>query len=415
MDLRKRLAQFDRLTQQRQERRNNAGANNSVQFQEDEACRRLGLQRHRTAHGSVWLRETVTKTPAAPRSPVPDFTAIFTRSGPQAIGSSDILFLDTETTGLVGGTGSLAFMIGLGWWSEGRFHVRQYFLPGPGQEISILHDCMALAKRFRVVVTFNGNGFDLPLLRTRALMARLKDPYACLVSWDLLPAVRRLWGRRLADCRQQTLEQEICGRHRGLGDIEGALIPQVYFRYLREGDTADLSRVLRHNYRDMVGMAHLFRTVTSRTRTLTKLPARGRKPIPWQDAWANGRIWEERGDRKLAAGWLTAALKWSGVNKMHPAGKAIPESFFRDAVRILKRTAAWSQVEATIKVGLRSCGERPWLHREAAIMYEHRLGNLQHAWIHAQKAKEPVRVARLSRKLKRVRLLRSCSPPSESL
>jgi hypothetical protein len=294
----------------------------------------------------------------------------------------------------------------LAWWSEGRFHVRQYFLPGPGRELSILKACAALAKRFRVVVTFNGNGFDLPLLRTRALMARMKDPFRDLVSWDLLPAVRRLWGRRLTDCRQQTLEASVCGRRRGPGDIEGAQIPQVYFRYLREGDTTVLKRVLRHNYRDMVGMAYLFRRVATRTRTLARLPVRGRASVPWQDAWANGRIWEERGDPARAAGWLTAALQATDlgreVKRPVPQAQVIPETFVRDAVRILKRTAAWSQVEATIKAGLRSCGDRPWLHREAAIMYEHRLCNLHHAWIHAQKAQEPVRLARLSRKLKKL-------------
>ncbi len=401
MDLKKRLAEFDRLT--RRPATTTASAASAEGPPEEEICHRLGLQSVRTAAGLLWYRDYTVKRPGALAAPFPDLTSVFTQPAPLDLQPDELLFLDTETTGLAGGTGSLAFLVGVGWWTESGFTVRQYFLAGPGRETPILRSLETLARRFRVIVTFNGNGFDLPLLRTRALLVRLEDPCAHLVSWDLLPAVRRLWGRRLADCRQQTLEQEVCGRRRGIGDIESALIPQAYFQYLREGDAGQLPQVMRHNQRDMVGMALLLRSVVKRVRLLARPPGHGRIPVPWQDAWSNGRIWEVRGDKQLASAWLEDACQRSVKDKSERFRAACPEIFFRDAVRILKRTRSWSQLEEVIRVGLRSWGDRAWLHREAAILYEHRLDRLEVAWQHAQRSAEPVRMSRLARKLGRGR------------
>ena len=124
----------------------------------------------------------------------------------------DIVFLDVETTGLAGGTGTLVFLVGVAWWTaDGALEVRQLFLPGPGREAPLLAELARVAARFRVVATYNGASFDLPLLRTRARLARRRDPFRHLVSWDLLVAARRCWGRRLPDCRQQTIETTVCG------------------------------------------------------------------------------------------------------------------------------------------------------------------------------------------------------------
>jgi hypothetical protein len=314
---------------------------------------------------------------------------------------AELLFLDTETTGLVGGTGSLAFLVGVAWWTDAGLQIQQLFLTRPGTEIPLLAELTRLTQLRRAVVTFNGNGFDLPLLRTRALMNRVPDPFSQLVSLDLLPAVRRLWGRRLPNCRQQTAETWLCQRPRGPGDIEGSYIPQVYFQFLQNGDHQLLPNVIRHNRRDMEGMACLFAEVIKRVAHLAGgLQNRASGDlVPWQDAWANGRIQEAWGDKSGAAGWVEVALQGSGLLGQGDFTDPFPELFLVDAVRILKRTAAWSLVEKVLQAGLDRFGQRPWLHREAAILYEHRLQRLDLAWQHAQKLGEPVRLRRLRHKL----------------
>jgi len=399
MDLKKRLAQFDRLTRQRSDSPPRDAGGQIDRGAEDSLCRHLGLQSTQTPWGILWFREHTTRRPTPPAGPWPDLAGLFPPAPDAAGQPEELLFLDTETTGLAGGTGSLAFLVGLGWWAGGSWHIRQYFLPGPGQEIPILKALQEVAQRFRLVVTFNGNGFDLPLLRTRALLSRCEDPCARLASWDLLAASRRLWGRRLNDCRQQTLEVEVCGLGRGAGDIEGSRIPQAYFDYLQTGQPGLIPRVLRHNQRDVRGMALLFRSVLARADALPRGPRTAWNRLSWQDAWANGRVCEIRGEQDLAAAWLDQALHLRRAESAAHGSFPPPERFFRDAVRILKRTGAWLQIEEVIQAGLGACGDRPWLHREAAILYEHRLGRLPEAWHHAQRSGESLRLDRLARKL----------------
>jgi uncharacterized protein YprB with RNaseH-like and TPR domain len=399
MDLKKRLAQFDRLSQL-QPGQTAAGDTAPDPERLAAICRELGLGPRATEDGALWSRDYDPLPEPAPPANLPDFREIFTRSAPSGLKPGGLLFLDTETTGLAGGTGSLAFLIGLAWWGRTGLRVRQLFLPGPGREGAMLGGLAELAERFQVVVTFNGNSFDLPLLRTRCLLARRPDPLAPLASWDLLPAVRRLWGRWLPDCRQQTSEQRICGYGRGPGDIDGSRIPQVFFQYLRQGETELLPAVLRHNRRDMVGMAHLLAAVADRARTLTgpKSPTESGQATRWQDAWSNSRILEARRDSDRSAAWMREALV--GLEQIgweDPDGP--PENFGSDAVRILKRVRAWSLVERVLQQGLRRWGDRPWLHREAAILYEHRLHRLEEAMAHARRLGEPVRLRRLTAKL----------------
>ena len=127
-----------------------------------------------------------------------------------------------------------------------------------------------------------------------------------LQGWDLLPAARRLWSRRLDDCRQQTIETEVGGRARGAGDIEGHLIPQAYFSFVRQGRLGVMRNVLEHNRRDMTGMAMMLKAVHERARLLGRAPPP--QPLPWQDAWSLARLCESAGDRAQEAVWAEAAL-----------------------------------------------------------------------------------------------------------
>jgi uncharacterized protein YprB with RNaseH-like and TPR domain len=166
--------------------------------------------------------------------------------------------LDTETTGLAGGTGTLAFLVGVGWWEGGRFRVDQLLLQRPSDEPELLERLDALLAGAGLLVTFNGRTFDLPLLRTRYLMNRRSSRALAAPHLDLLHPARRLFRGRVADCRLQTLEALVLGRRRvAAEDVDGAEIPARYQSYLRTGDRHALDAVIKHNRIDVASTAWL--------------------------------------------------------------------------------------------------------------------------------------------------------------
>lgn len=166
---------------------------------------------------------------------------------------SDAVFLDTETTGLAGGTGTAAFLIGLGFVEGERFRVRQYFMRDYHEEPALLVALAEELRRFRRVVTFNGKLFDLPLLETRYRMCRSRFPLSAAPHFDLLHPARRLWKARLESCRLQSLEQALLGLRR-VGDVSGDVIPGLYFDFVRRRDARALVRVFEHNRLDIVSL-----------------------------------------------------------------------------------------------------------------------------------------------------------------
>ncbi|MCK7506667.1 MAG: ribonuclease H-like domain-containing protein [Desulfobacterales bacterium] len=170
--------------------------------------------------------------------------------------SSDALFLDTETTGLAGGTGTMAFLIGLGWFEDGHFQVRQILARDFGEEKAALFYLKEIAGRKKFLVTFNGKAFDVNLLTTRFIMNRMQSDLAGLPHLDLLHPSRRILGHRLENCRLVTLESDILGVQRE-GDIPGWEIPQRYFDWLRHRDPRLLSDIFEHNRLDVISMATL--------------------------------------------------------------------------------------------------------------------------------------------------------------
>src|SRR5215470_14216958 len=118
----------------------------------------------------------------------------------------DMVFLDTETTGIQGGTGIVPFLIGLGYFQDDDFHLVQYFIRDFDEEPSMLLALGDLLQRFKLVVTYNGSTFDVPLLETRFTLARLNSPFAAMAHLDLLPGARRLWRNGHGSCRLAALE-----------------------------------------------------------------------------------------------------------------------------------------------------------------------------------------------------------------
>jgi len=176
---------------------------------------------------------------------------------PRSVRPQDLLFLDTETTGLSGGAGTLAFEVGLGYLSGETFVVEQFLMRDYPEEPLLLAEVSRIASAFPVLVTFNGRTFDVPLLQNRFLMNRMADNRLPDCHADMLPASRRVWKLRLGHCTLQRLENALLGVERE-DDLPGGEVPQTYFKYLKNHDFAPLDRVLEHNRQDVVSLAQLF-------------------------------------------------------------------------------------------------------------------------------------------------------------
>jgi len=171
-------------------------------------------------------------------------------------------FIDTETTGLSGGTGTYAFLIGAGRFEEGQFHLVQFFMADPSEEPALLYTLEEFLAPCQVTVTFNGKSFDLPLLRIRFAMNGLEDPFIEYIHIDLLHMARRIWRDSLPSKSLGNLEAKILATQRTEDDVPGWLIPQLYFNYLHDGDAAPLKNVFYHNSMDVVSMAALLNHIT---------------------------------------------------------------------------------------------------------------------------------------------------------
>lgn len=166
-----------------------------------------------------------------------------------------LICLDTETTGLATAAGTVAFLIGLGWWEGERFRQVQLLLPDHAEERALLTALAATIPSSAWLVTYNGRGFDWPLLVARYRLARRSAPVHD-GHLDLLPIVRRLFRHRMVDARLRTAEAQLLGLHR-VGDVEGWEIPGRYLQFLRSGSAAELVEVVRHNDQDVRSLARL--------------------------------------------------------------------------------------------------------------------------------------------------------------
>ena len=169
-----------------------------------------------------------------------------------------LLFLDTETTGLSGGTGTYVFLVGVAYFSESgdEVIVRQYFLSDVSAERALLHAINDLFRDFTAVVTFNGKTFDWPLLETRFIYNRLRSVLRDPPHLDMLGPSRRLWRDRLESCSLETLESQVLGVRRGF-DVPGWRIPSLYFQYLRVGHIGHVLPVFEHNEHDLLTLMAL--------------------------------------------------------------------------------------------------------------------------------------------------------------
>jgi len=233
---------------------------------------------------------------------------------------AQMIYLDTETTGLAGGTGTCVFLIGLGYIEGSDFVVRQFFLRDYQEEKAILAALAETLAAYQGLVTFNGKTFDVPLLEARYTLARHRSPFGRMIHLDLLHPARRLWKLRLENCQLTHLEREVLGISRK-GDVAGAEIPGIYFDYLRSGDARGLQPVFYHNALDIVTLAALTSELARIIRIESALAHDGApeapEPVEAQgasacahslDLFSLSRIFERAGDNQESAAACRRAL-----------------------------------------------------------------------------------------------------------
>jgi uncharacterized protein YprB with RNaseH-like and TPR domain len=238
----------------------------------------------------------------------PDIRALqlLVPDAPEAVADPEQwIFLDTETTGLAGGSGTYAFLVGLAWWESGGLEVEQLFMRDYSEECSLLS---ALAERLaerQVLVTFNGKSFDWPLLETRYRMSRKISPPCPRAHLDLLHSARNLWRLRLGSVRLSQLERHVLGWDRG-ADLMSDLIPRIYLDFIRGAPSERLIPVFHHNQMDLRGLAGLSNRILS---LLSDAETQGQDGL---ELFGVSRICERGGDatraRKLYERSIAAVL-----------------------------------------------------------------------------------------------------------
>ncbi len=213
-----------------------------------------------------------------------------------------LVCLDTETTGLATAAGTVAFLIGLGWWVGDTFRQVQLLLPDHGDEPALLEALSSHLPHDGWLVTYNGRGFDWPLLVTRYRMHGRPAP-SHAGHLDLLPIVRRLFRHRLGDARLRSAEEGLLGMHRH-GDVEGSEIPGRYLGFLRGGPAEPLAPVVRHNDQDVRSLARLL--VVLETGYATEA---ARRTAPAGDLAGLARAFAKAGRLDESLGCLDAALE----------------------------------------------------------------------------------------------------------
>jgi len=228
-------------------------------------------------------------------------------------------FLDTETTGLSGGTGTVAFLVGIATIREGNLQVRQWLMSRFGAEAALLERVGSVCMQSDMLVTYNGKSFDAPLLSARYRIHRSPDPLAGLAHLDVLHPIRRLWGSRWPNCRLATAETRLLGVIRQ-GDLPGAEAPESWFSWLHKGELDRLGGVVRHNRQDLLSLARLPGAVTRAMRC----------PRPGEiDLAALAREHDRRGE-------LAAARRL-----LHDHESALDHAALLYFARLLKRERRW--------------------------------------------------------------------------
>ncbi|HSL45951.1 MAG TPA: ribonuclease H-like domain-containing protein [Anaerolineales bacterium] len=294
---------------------------------------------------------------------------------------SRFAFLDTETSGLMGGTGTYAFMVGIARFVDDQFVLRQFFMRDPAEEPAMLEAIAGFLAPVQALVTFNGKAFDAPLLATRYRLNDIPVPHKDYAHLDLLPLARRLWRDRLESRALKYLEQHILGLRRSSEEVPGQEIPWLYFDYLKSGDARPLAGVFYHNAMDVVAMAALLTHVNE----IIQHPYEGRVQHGL-DFIALGKLFEDLGH------WEEAARLFE-----HGLELDLTESDFGVAVKRLsilqKRRGDYSEALRLWEAA--AANGHIYAHIEMAKYYEHKCRDVKTALKWTRSALEHVQQANL--------------------
>ena len=276
-----------------------------------------------------------------------------------------LVFLDTETSGLAGGTGTFAFLIGVGRYTEQGFHLAQFFMRDPLEESALLLALEEFIAPCQTIVSFNGKAFDVPLLNTRYTLQGWKSPFNNYAHVDLLHLSRRLWRDRLPSRTLANLEVQILQVSRTDEEIPGWMIPQLYFDYLRDGDARPLKRVFYHNAMDVISLVALL----NHTSILLENPL-NQPTIEYIDLSAIARLLEDLGHTERATQLYELCLQ-----------SELPQDVYNDTLyrlaflhkrnnNYLAAVPLWEQATARNQI---------YAYEELAKYYEHHIQNLDAA------------------------------------
>jgi uncharacterized protein YprB with RNaseH-like and TPR domain len=296
------------------------------------------------------------------------------QSGDFSFNLEETVFIDCETTGLAGGAGTYAFLIGLGYLEEDEFRVEQYFMQDFHQERAVLSAVRERLNQFKFLVSFNGKCYDLPLLESRFLINRMEfDPFRWM-HLDILFLSRRLWKKRLGDCSLGNLEQQILNIKREM-DVPSYLIPQIFFDYLRSGKVEPLIPVFCHNVHDILSLFQLSFFIDLMLEDFTSVGIED--PL---DLYSLGRVYHKFGN-------------YSESERCHL--KALAEKLPEDwrytiglsLAFVYKRAGLWdkaSDIWQSLTEG--DFNFQPIIYEELAKYHEHRKKEYQRALIWVDKA-----------------------------
>jgi uncharacterized protein len=282
--------------------------------------------------------------------------------------SESFAFLDTETSGLAGGTGTFAFLVGAGRFERNHFHLVQFFMRDPSEEGALLLALEEFLAPCKALVSFNGKSFDAPLLNTRYALAGWKSPLVDMQHVDLLHLARRLWRDRLPSRTLGNLEVQILGTSRTEEEVPGWMIPQMYFDYLRSGDAREMKNVFYHNAMDVVSLAALFKHVAGLL--ADPLHQEGLDPI---DQASLARLFEDLEDEELAIQLYR--------NSLQQRTGAFRDEQYWDALQRLSFVYKHREehVQAILLWEEAAQNGKLYAFVELAKLYEHTLGDLEQA------------------------------------
>ena len=298
------------------------------------------------------------------------------------------LFLDTETTGLAGGTGTYAFLVGLAWWDAGGLQVEQLLMRDFSEEHSVLHELARHVAERPVLITFNGKTFDWPLLENRFTMTRSIPAPRLAAHLDLLHPARSLWKLRLGSVRLVELERHVLDPTR-LGwtredDVPSSMIPQFYFDYLRGGPPSPLAGVVRHNQMDLRGLGALFGKInTMLSESCEHSDTEG------LDLFGLSRFLHRRGERDRAHSTCAQAISAGLPAEFRPQAHRDLAAHTKRRGDHAKAAALWHELADDPHDGVHAC-------EQLAIYYERRAKDQVRALEFARLALAKIRRSRLN-------------------